>query len=433
MKTNIPKKITAFIILGITVLMLVLSTLSLCSRLLYELGIYNDITLKIGGINELKETTDINWDEKYPFLESSIENENGIDKMKELISKVKEKIENRTSKKIIGYNKMIEISYLYDKTINYKLCANNDKETLINVNDYLIRMNFTLNSENDTQRWSKNVIEFNEYLSKKGINFLYVQSPHKMEKNNNYVPKIYENEINKVTDELLSKFDGKVNYLDLREKITKTGKEYLDLFFKTDHHWRPETGLWATGQIIDKLNNDYNYQIDKEISNIENYNVKVYKDKMFGSEGKCVTNANAKLEDMPIITPKFETLLTVEALDYNFNKTGTMEETLIDYDKLNYDNIYNCASYATYALGNRPLIQIYNKKANNDIKILSIVDSYVQVITPFLSLGVKNYSVIDLRHFTGSVKSYIEEYKPDIVIVSYYPGTFLTEEVWNYE
>jgi LmbE family N-acetylglucosaminyl deacetylase len=36
-----------------------------------------------------------------------------------------------------------------------------------------------------------------------------------------------------------------------------------------------------------------------------------------------------------------------------------------------------------------------------------------------LALAEKNIDAIDLRHFTGSVKKYIEESKPDLVIVMY--------------
>jgi LmbE family N-acetylglucosaminyl deacetylase len=38
-----------------------------------------------------------------------------------------------------------------------------------------------------------------------------------------------------------------------------------------------------------------------------------------------------------------------------------------------------------------------------------------------LALAEKNIDSIDLRHFTGSLKAYIEESQPDIVMIMYNP------------
>ena len=48
----------------------------------------------------------------------------------------------------------------------------------------------------------------------------------------------------------------------------------------------------------------------------------------------------------------------------------------------------------------------------------------------FLMMGLKDLRVLDLRLFKGSVKKYIKEHKPDIVLVMYIP--FYAETInWN--
>jgi len=55
----------------------------------------------------------------------------------------------------------------------------------------------------------------------------------------------------------------------------------------------------------------------------------------------------------------------------------------------------------------------------SDKKVLMIRDSFCDTMAPFLALGVRNIMLLDIRHFTGSVKAYIAENKPDVVIVMY--------------
>ena len=76
--------------------------------------------------------------------------------------------------------------------------------------------------------------------------------------------------------------------------------------------------------------------------------------------------------------------------------------------------------------------KIHNENSSNGKKILVLKDSFGRVVTPYLALGVDETSVIDLRHFTGSLKSYIEEYKPDAVIMLYYPGNLGESSLWIY-
>ncbi|MBQ9896612.1 MAG: hypothetical protein IJM40_04780, partial [Synergistaceae bacterium] len=57
--------------------------------------------------------------------------------------------------------------------------------------------------------------------------------------------------------------------------------------------------------------------------------------------------------------------------------------------------------------------------AENNLKILFLHDSFGDTVIPFLTLAVKQLDILDLRVFTGSVKSYIKQHTPDCVIVLY--------------
>jgi hypothetical protein len=80
---------------------------------------------------------------------------------------------------------------------------------------------------------------------------------------------------------------------------------------------------------------------------------------------------------------------------------------------------YNKNPYGGCNYGDQPLIQIENQLAVDEHKILIIKDSFSDCMISCLALAEENVDSIDLRHFTGSLKAYIEESNPDIVIVMY--------------
>ncbi|MDR2393356.1 MAG: hypothetical protein LBD93_04285 [Treponema sp.] len=51
-----------------------------------------------------------------------------------------------------------------------------------------------------------------------------------------------------------------------------------------------------------------------------------------------------------------------------------------------------------------------------------IKDSFANVVSPFLSMGVGDLHILDLRYFNGSIRTYIEKNRPAMVIVMYHPS-----------
>jgi hypothetical protein len=52
---------------------------------------------------------------------------------------------------------------------------------------------------------------------------------------------------------------------------------------------------------------------------------------------------------------------------------------------------------------------------------------------PFLAFGIESVEMIDLRVFHGSLKTYIEQSKPDVVVVLYNPSVLDKIEYENYD
>jgi hypothetical protein len=53
--------------------------------------------------------------------------------------------------------------------------------------------------------------------------------------------------------------------------MKENGIDKYSLFYKTDHHWTTETGLWATNVIANQLKDNYGIDYDEQKLDIKNY------------------------------------------------------------------------------------------------------------------------------------------------------------------
>ncbi|MBR2786183.1 MAG: hypothetical protein IKD76_01585 [Clostridia bacterium] len=359
-----------------------------------------------------------------------------MQKYKVLVAKIEGKVQDITSKNLLGYEKFVEASYVYDHTILYKLASNTDAKARVEIADG----NYTtIVPKRDVKEFADAILNFNKFLTELDIDLLYVQAPYKISETQE-ISSIYKDYSNANMDDFLSLITGKVDYIDIRELIKKNNLNHLDLFYKTDHHWLPETGLWATQEVSKYINDNYEYGLQEENIDTDNFKTNVYERYFLGSHGRFVSLSNAEPENLNIILPKYDTKLSVKIPDKGIDKTDTFENTLIDWSKIEEGKYYNTSQYAAYAYGDRPLIEIHNELVCNGKKILVLKDSFAEVFTPFLALENEYVSVIDLRYFDGSLKTYIKNYNPDMVIVIYNGNSLKNSKdeddsagLWNFE
>lgn len=278
----------------------------------------------------------------------------------------------------------------------------------------------------DVKESAHNVADFAAYTEEQDIPFLYVQFPCKMSNlEKEKLPEGYENYADVNTDDFLKILkDRGVNYLDMREAMRETGREPFSFFFRTDHHWTPESGMWAAGIIAENLEK-YGIFMNQDFFDKNNYQSEIFEGIYLGSYGRAVTKGVIAPDDFEVITPLFDTELKIQVPGRDVNAEGDFSETLMDWGMLYQKPSYEVSQYSAYMWGDDGLIQIQNLKAENDARILIIKDSFANVVSPFLALGVKETSIIDKRVFNGSLHTYIEEFQPDLVMVCYNPNSYV--------
>jgi len=211
--------------------------------------------------------------------------------------------------------------------------------------------------------------------------------------------------------------ENNVTVLDLRDELFKDGISIGDALFKTDHHWKPETGFWAYGKIVEHLIEiGVIDPIDPKYTDINEYNVDIYKNRVLGSAGKRTGRFFAGLDDLAIITPKFETHLSVDIPFQGLSKEGDF--SYVGYEhSYNYFDPFEANPYNAYGNNCNAVKQYRNYDAPTDLRILCIGDSHSNVSFTFLTLVAEASTELDMRHYPGEFFPYYNAADPDVVIV----------------
>lgn len=336
-------------------------------------------------------------------------------------------IENVSTEELSYHDSMLDLnSFVLNKTgTEY---VKKDSDVIVKAdNDYLAYGVSEMNDETLT-KYADNISGLYEYTKENDIPFLYVMTPQK-----GYNLEYPSGADNFIKDNCITHLQNLeergVPYLEIRQCMEDEGISEEEAFFITDHHWTPKTAVWATSKICEELDSRYGFDYDKSVFDLSNYNIKTYDDWFLGSQGKKVGRFFTDLfvDDIDIITPKFDTNLTVSQPLKNESITGTFEKTLISKVRIEEKDHYKYNAYVAYTGGDYHIQTIENLNNTDGKDILVIRDSYAAASTPFLSLTAHNTHMLDLREMSGmygdrvaSVSAYIEEMQPDYVVVMYY-------------
>ncbi|GHU70686.1 membrane protein [Spirochaetia bacterium] len=430
------KKIVTRCLIGVMVLFMAsiflrLFTQNVLIEILHMNNGFTQIVVYDKPVSEESVTNNINWAKLYPFQNNDTIKINKPIIFKERISGIEEKIEKYTKDYLVSRMNFVKSAARYEKLIGWNL-LNGDVYDLGDgwltelVKKVEILPSQSEQNVHDITTPAAALYEFNDFLADSDIGFLYVQSPHKISKEDKIIGA--SDFSNENADELLKALLLRhISYLDLRENIRQENLDHHSLFYKTDHHWKAETGLWAAGIIAEYLNVNNGFDIDLEVFDPKQYRYDVYADWFLGSAGKKVTLVQTPPEDISLIYPRFNTSFSSKIPSKNIDTEGAFD-IFYDYRQVNEVDYYNLSPYVAYLYGDVPNVIIRNNFLYDNKRILVIKDSFVNCVNPFLSLGIEYVEVLDMRHFTGSVKTYIKQHKPDMVIVMYNPGSIKTPD-----
>ena len=275
--------------------------------------------------------------------------------------------------------------------------------------------------EDDISEPIQNFLAFANDMKQDNRNFLLFMPPYKFGNITDDYKGVFHDhsaENTKLIADTMREND--IDVISTAEIIESEGMDKNAIFFRTDHHWLPQTGLWACHYLGDWLNENCGYSVDTSIFDEENYMISYADDLWLGSLGKKATEIYyPDTEPFPIIAPKYDSDLDVYYQHSDETLHGTITETLLDESCLYPQDTLAGNMYAYYGYGDKPLIQIHNHLKKDGKRMLIIKESFADCMCPFLSNAAEYVDVIDVRHYTENLHDYIDETDPDTVVVIY--------------
>lgn len=338
----------------------------------------------------------------------------------------------------------IEIRNSLDKTYKGMLTTKKDqpllqnKATYINLNGFMAKamgqkyMNkiIKLNNGNLSPFGEQKLVHLDAEIEqitelynrqkKKGKYFLFILAPYQISKYNPQTPIGHKEYSNASADVLIKSLKkNKIPVLDLREKMYEQQISHEDAFFKTDHHWKPQTGFWAYTEILNYLEkDDVIPQIDDTYTDVNKYKFQLHKKNWFlGSSGKRTGQYYAGTDDFYLIIPKFKTGISLTIPSAKIKNEGNFEDVAYNRKVLQEKNYFNQDPYSAYGYSNQPIAYWRNQSAPIQKKMLMIGDSFGNVPFSLLSLVFSTCDEMDTRHYKDNFEKYYDEFDPDIMIV----------------
>ena len=275
----------------------------------------------------------------------------------------------------------------------------------------------------DTTDFVNSLDRFHRFLQARGIPFLFVLAPYKEPTSETLLPTGVTDMTNAIADRTLGMLaERNVPYLDLRETMSRTKEQVEKYFYRTDHHWNADGSFFAYQQIMEAIQSLFP---DTKMTYADSslWEEFILPNWWLGAQGKRVGPYFAGTEDLDYYLPAFETHMTRYSIGVWAVK-GTFRDANIREWYLEYSDYMKLNHYFRYLGGGYPLTLHRNAKAENQLNLLMIGDSFKHPVEAFLSTEFTSLDVLDPRQY-GKMKEsdYVRLNPPDMVIVLNFPGT----------
>lgn len=271
----------------------------------------------------------------------------------------------------------------------------------------------------DTTELADSIAELSDNLKEQNISFTCLAVPCK---ENYYSAEFYPG-YNQNGRQSMLEFSSRmkqknINYIDIDSYFVENNLPIEQVYFVTDHHWKPETAFMATKLIMQNFDSIGAAKYDAASLDEGNWNFEVYQDWFLGSHGKRTGEKFAGVDDLTYIYPK--TQYNTRVIRANVDRIIDLghKNTVYSTEYLNNANYYADNPYCLYLGGDYPYIYMKTENAVNNKTLVTIGDSYRLPVDSFLTTQFSEVYHIDLRHYTdGNVMELISEINPDCVLL----------------
>ena len=233
--------------------------------------------------------------------------------------------------------------------------------------------------------------------------------------------------------------EGGVRYLDTRYMFFEQGTDPESVTLKTAFKMTGAATLAVFDALLESLEKDYSFVLDPDgfYRNRDNYEITTHAGFFIGEMGKETGPAFSGLDDFTVITPKFETNFTIDAIETNgraFSAQGEASETILDPKALLfYNNYYWFYPQSYYAHTNLAWSKTINTLRPDGPKVLLVHDFYSAEIAALLApLCGELHTLASPQNQLESpmtMEQYISDNDLDFAIISFFPQNLANPEI----
>jgi len=284
----------------------------------------------------------------------------------------------------------------------------------------------------DVTQFINNMVELRDALAAKGTELMFVQAPVRGLKGVTVYPPAIKDYTNDTSDQFLAGLEqNNVKYVDLRVDIVKE-LPHDEIFFKTDHHWKPESAFWSYTKIINMLRDEWGWDVNPGNKNTdkENFTWELRKHCFYAHLGQPYTPNFVGMDDFMLIYPKdnadtgFKVTINRNG-SIHLTRQGTFYDAIFDQDLLTPEDP-TTYRYCAYISFDEPLVVIDNfAEGVSDKKVLIVKDSFSIPFNAFMSLNFRRLEIFDVRVYTlATLTEYATRNDFDLVMFLYNPTIF---------
>lgn len=252
-----------------------------------------------------------------------------------------------------------------------------------------------------------NINNLNHFVNDYGGNFLFVGLPGQSSFFRDRYPSYFSNKNDYFIDNETLMFneldESKVNYVNMnRVFIDDFDKDY---YLKTDHHFSFKGSFKTYEEILKKIRNDFNLNIQSSLS-LNDLDLVTIDNPILGSRNRQVYFLKETDELITVAYPK-------NKIDYKKYVNSVEDPKLYYLDEDKNER----PSYGIYMGGDHAEV-IIDTNRDELPNLLIFGDSFTNALEPLLYYHFNETRILDLRHYNDiTLYDYIELHKPDVVLM----------------
>lgn len=265
------------------------------------------------------------------------------------------------------------------------------------------------------------IAAFKDMLKEKGIEFLFVLAPYKMDTEGELLPEIASHSVTWQSGFFVQELKKReVDVLHLRDTLADSKASVEKYFYKTDHHWNGDAIMVAANAVERKLSaaTGEASTADFFTESAQTWRREVLPDWFWGSLGRRTGHLFSGCDDLIYYEPVFTSELRCVIPDRKYDKTGDFRDTVMDRSYIEQrQNPYLRCAYDVYLGGPSPEVRIWNSNPRNKSRLLIVADSFGRPLTALLAAVHQEVAAFDPRSAGGKrIADAIDEMKPDTVL-----------------